>query len=84
MTRNVLHQLGALTGLGWTTSLLGYVSVLVGYAPRLVTEPHTLLYASLALFLATLGIDRAAESELLGSRDRTPARRRDDSVPKQQ
>ena len=83
MTRNILYQLGALTGLGWTTSLLGYVSALVGYAPRLVTEPHTLLYASLALFLATLGIDRAADSELLGASDRAPARRRDEAVPEQ-
>ena len=77
MSRDLLHQLGALTGLGWTTSLLGYVSTLAGYVPRLVAEPLTLLYASLALFLATLGIDRVAESDLLSAGRRARSRRDD-------
>lgn len=77
MTRGVLHQLGAVTGLGWTASFLGYVSTVAGYVPRLVGEPHALLYASFVLLLATLGIDKVAESGLVREERRAP-RRQDD------
>lgn len=57
-----LNQLAGLTGLGWTTSILGFLSTVVGYGngivSRLVTEPQSLLYLGGVFFLATLGLDR--------------------------
>ncbi|WP_158058283.1 hypothetical protein [Halorussus halophilus] len=61
-----LHRLGGITGLGWTTSMLGYLTTVVGvggsYATRLFTDPHSFLYAGGIFFLATLGLDRLAQS----------------------
>ena len=61
-----LHRLGGVTGLGWTTSILGYLTTYFGvgstYATRLFTDPHSFLYAGGLFFLATLGIDRLARS----------------------
>lgn len=53
-----LDQLAGLTGVGWTTSLLGYLGAAVGYGSSLVPRPSSLLYLGGALFLATLGLDR--------------------------
>lgn len=57
-----LHQLGGVTGFGWTASLLGYLGTVLGigsgYLTRLATDPHSFLYAGAILFLATFGIDR--------------------------
>lgn len=61
---NTLYQLGGLTGMGWTTSVIGYVTTLVTngstYLTRVVTEPTSLLYAAGVFFLLTLGCDRLA------------------------
>jgi hypothetical protein len=60
----VLDQLAGLTGLGWTASVLGFAATLVGYGNsvvlRLVSDPTSLLYTGVVLFLATLGLDRLA------------------------
>lgn len=66
MNREVLHKLGGVTGLGWTASLLGYLSTVLGYGngvvARVVTNPQSLLYAGVVLFLVTLGLDRLVQS----------------------
>ncbi len=59
---NVLDQLAGITGVGWTVSILGYVTAAVGHGTvvisRLVADPQSLLYLGGALFLATFGLDR--------------------------
>lgn len=59
---NVLDQLAGITGIGWTVSILGYVSAAIGYGTvfisRLVTDPQSLLYLGGVLFMTTLGLDR--------------------------
>ena len=59
---NTLDQLAGITGVGWTVSILGYVSVMLGHevviVSRFVTDPQPLLYLGGALFLATFGLDR--------------------------
>ena len=55
---NRLDQLAGLTGVGWTTSALGYLGTAVGYGGSLVARPSSLLYLGGAFFLATLGLDR--------------------------
>jgi hypothetical protein len=61
-----LYQLGGITGLGWTVSLLGYLGAIVGYGnsliTRLVAEPQSLLYVGGVLFLTTFGLDRLQSS----------------------
>lgn len=61
-----LYQLGGITGLGWTVSLLGYLSSIIGYGnsliTRLVAEPQSLLYVGGLLFLTTFGLDRLQSS----------------------
>lgn len=63
-----LHQLGGITGLGWTVSLLGYLSTVIGYGnsliTRLVADPQSLLYLGGVLFVTTFGIDRLQNSIL--------------------
>ncbi len=60
--KDLLNQLTGLTGLGWTTSMLGYLSVVIGYGNslviRFVTDPQSLLYLGAGFFVATLGLDR--------------------------
>lgn len=59
--RDLLTQLSGLTGLGWTASILGYLTTLIGYGNAIVVrvaEPQSLLYLGIGLFLATLGLDR--------------------------
>jgi vacuolar-type H+-ATPase subunit I/STV1 len=57
----VLDQVAGVTGIGWTASILGYLSVIVGYGDefvtRLVADPELLLYLGIVLFLATAGLD---------------------------
>ncbi len=57
-----LNRLAGITGLGWTASVLGYLSVVIGFGHsvihRLVVEPQALLYLGATLFLATVGLDR--------------------------
>lgn len=70
--KDVLTQIAGLTGLGWTISVLGFLSTVAGYGTslvtRLVTEPHALLYLGAVFFLATIGLDRLANR--LSERDR--------------
>ena len=62
----LLHQLGGVTGIGWTASVLGYATTVIGYGSgyvtRVVSDPQSFLYAGGVLFLATLGLDRLATS----------------------
>lgn len=62
-----LHQLAGFTGFGWTMSVLGFLSTVLGYGnsllSRLVTDPQSLLYVGGVFFLATLGLDRLANRE---------------------
>ena len=65
-SRELLHQLGGVTGFGWTTSIIGYLSAVLGYGgyvSRFVTDPQSFLYAGVILFLATIGLDRLANSK---------------------
>ncbi|MFC7027731.1 hypothetical protein ACFQJ5_09295 [Halomicroarcula sp. GCM10025324] len=61
-----LDQLAALTGLGWTSSLCGYLVLWLGYGPgvleRALVESEVLLYVGVGFFLATLGLDRIARA----------------------
>jgi hypothetical protein len=59
----ILDQLAGLTGLGWTTASLGFVSTLIGYGSNLIANPHSLLYLGSALFVATLGLDRLRQAQ---------------------
>jgi len=58
---DTLDQVAGFTGFGWTVSLLGYLSVLVGYSDTLVTSPQSLLYLGGILFVTTLGLDQLRE-----------------------
>ncbi|WP_415379522.1 hypothetical protein [Halosimplex sp. TS25] len=64
-TDTTAEQLAGITGLGWTTSTLGFLSTVLGYGNsivgRLVTDPQSLLYVGSVCFLATLGLDRLAK-----------------------
>ncbi|WP_256296695.1 hypothetical protein [Haloarchaeobius salinus] len=57
-----LYRIAGVTGLGWTVSLLAYLTTLLGYGnavvARLVGSPRALLYLGGGLFVATLGLDR--------------------------
>lgn len=59
---DTLNQVAGITGFGWTASLLGYLSAVVGYSNALITNPQSLLYLGGALFVATLGLDRLKEA----------------------
>lgn len=61
MNEDALDQVAGLTGFGWTASLLGYVSSVIGYSTVFVTNPQSLLYLGGVLFVATLGLDRLTE-----------------------
>lgn len=62
LDKDALNQLAGLTGLGWTASVLGYLTTIIGYGnsvvTRVVADPQSLLYLGGALFVATLGLDR--------------------------
>jgi hypothetical protein len=58
VNEDVLDQVAGITGVGWTASLLGYLSTAVGYGNALITNPQSLLYLGGVLFVATLGLDR--------------------------
>lgn len=71
--KDLLNQLAGLTGLGWTTSTLGFLSTVVGYGngivSRLAVEPQSLLYLGGMFFLATLGLDRLVKRSTEESKD---------------
>jgi hypothetical protein len=62
--RKVLDTLAGITGIGWTTSLLGFLGTVVGVGngiiARLAVDPQSLLYLGVVCFLTTLGLDRLA------------------------
>lgn len=62
--RDSLDQLAGFTGVGWTTSTLGFLSTAMGYGnsliSRFVADSKSLLYVGVVFFLATLGLDRLA------------------------
>jgi hypothetical protein len=67
--KDVLTQLTGVTGLGWTTSILGYLGTLIGYGNSLAMrlgDPHSLLYLGIGFFIATLGLDRLRDARLRG------------------
>jgi hypothetical protein len=55
---DTLSQVAGITGLGWTASLLGYLSIVLGHGSSLVTNPLSLLYLGGILLVATLGLDQ--------------------------
>lgn len=66
LNRDALDQLAGFTGVGWTTSILGFLSTLMGYGnsliSRFVADSRSLLYVGVVFFLATLGLDRLANA----------------------
>lgn len=62
------YQLGGTTSLGWTVSLLGYLSTVIGYGngliTRLVAESQSLSSLGGVLFVPTFGLDRLQNSIL--------------------
>lgn len=67
--KDVLTQLTGVTGIGWTTSILGYLGTLIGYGNNLVLrlgDPRSLLYLGIGFFVATLGLDRLRDARLRG------------------
>ncbi|MFW6317503.1 MAG: hypothetical protein ACOC06_03435 [Halorubrum sp.] len=77
--KDLLNQLSGLTGMGWTASVLGYLSTVMGYGnglvSRLVTEPQSLLYVGGSFFLLTLGLDRLQSRTVT---EGSPEERRDE------
>lgn len=67
LSRELLHQLGGVTGFGWTASVIGYLSAALGYGggyiSRFAADSQSFLYAGVVLFLATFGLDRLAKSQ---------------------
>jgi len=59
-----LNQLAGITGVGWTTSILGFLTTVIGYGNSLVSrfmaDSRSFLYAGVVFFLLTLGLDRIA------------------------
>jgi len=53
-----LDQVAGITGVGWTASLLGYLSSILGFNTALGSNPQSLLYLGAVLFVTTLGLDR--------------------------
>lgn len=67
-SENVLDQVAGITGLGWTASLLGYLSSVIGYSNHVLPNPQSLLYLGGILLVTTLGLDRLKET--LASREK--------------
>lgn len=59
---DLLDTAAGLTGIGWTTSLLGYLSGVVGYSTAPLVSPQSLLYLGGILFLTTVGLDQLNET----------------------
>ncbi|ACM55912.1 hypothetical protein [Halorubrum lacusprofundi] len=74
-----LDQLGGVTGVGWTVSLLGYLTTVIGYGnalvSRLIADPQSFLYVGSALFVATLGLNRLQQSATEGEQSVTERER---------
>jgi len=63
---DTLEQVAGITGVGWTASLIGYLTAAIGYGNTLVTDPRSLLYLGGVLFVATFGLDRLREMRSSG------------------
>lgn len=63
---NALDRLAGYTGVGWTTSFCGFLTMGLGYGPgvlgRSLVDTGALLYLGLAFFLATVGLDKLANT----------------------
>jgi hypothetical protein len=74
-----LDQLGGVTGVGWTVSLLGYLTTVIGYGnaliSRLIADPQSFLYVGSVLFVATLGLNRLQQSATEGEQFATDQKR---------
>lgn len=59
-----LSQLAGVTGVGWTTSILGFLTTVIGYGNSLISrfmaDSRSFLYAGVVFFLMTVGLDRIA------------------------
>lgn len=55
---NALETVAGVTGIGWTTSLLGYLVTVAGYSAVPSVGPRPLLYLGGFLLVTTLGLDR--------------------------
>lgn len=60
--QDTLNQVAGITGLGWTTSLLGYLFVVIGYSNTFVTNSQSLLSLGCVCFVATFGLDRLVDT----------------------
>lgn len=58
LNEELLNQLAGLTGLGWTASMLGFLSAASGYGGSFVPRPQWFLALAVILFVVTLGLDR--------------------------
>lgn len=63
---SALDRLAGYTGLGWTTSFCGFLTMGLGYGPgvlgRSLVDTGALLYLGLAFLVATVGLDRLANA----------------------
>lgn len=59
-----IDQVAGITGIGWTTSLLVFLTTAIGYSnsliSRFMSDSRVFLYAGVVFFLMTLGLDRVA------------------------
>jgi len=80
---DALDRLAVFTGLGWTTSMLGYLTTAVGHAtlPGPVADPRLLLSVGVVLLMATLGLDRL-QNRLSGGETDRRTRRSGRSTPR--
>lgn len=61
-SEETLDQVAGITGVGWTASLLGYLSTVLGFNTALGANPQSLLYLGAVLFVTTLGLDRVRKN----------------------
>jgi hypothetical protein len=66
VSNDLLYQLGGITGLGWTASLLAYIWATIGPADGLggpiAIDPRILLVLGVVFFVVTVGLDRLQTS----------------------
>lgn len=59
-----IDQMAGIAGVGWTTSLLAFLTTVIGYSnsviSRFMSDSRIFLYAGVVFFLMTLGLDRVA------------------------
>lgn len=62
-----LDTAAGLTGIGWTTSMLGYLGAVGGYSVFPLGSPRSLLYLGGILLVTTVGLDRLNDATSSGS-----------------